>query len=233
MQNERVLTAGTGISITDAGAGSTVTIAATGGGGGSSVFNPVIPSKDLDTTGRDNMYLISKMIPWGSNGSGNTTLNPDSNPKFWPFLSPITGDIDKLVVNVITDGTSENALAIYSDSGGFPDVKIGGDFTYIGGTGGTGSQQLTPASTVALTQGTQYWIGIVDTTNGTTTFSAESNASSYFVGPISPNQPLTSPNQGPCLLLINSSNVMPAGPVNAASTELTTVGCIRFGIIYA
>lgn len=33
LTNERVLTAGTGISITDAGAGSTVTIAATGTGG--------------------------------------------------------------------------------------------------------------------------------------------------------------------------------------------------------
>jgi hypothetical protein len=34
LTNERVLTAGSGISITDGGAGSTVTIAATGGGGG-------------------------------------------------------------------------------------------------------------------------------------------------------------------------------------------------------
>jgi len=34
LTNERVLTAGTGISLTDGGAGSTVTIAATGGGGG-------------------------------------------------------------------------------------------------------------------------------------------------------------------------------------------------------
>lgn len=34
LTNERVLTAGTGISITDGGAGSTVTIEATGGGGG-------------------------------------------------------------------------------------------------------------------------------------------------------------------------------------------------------
>ena len=34
LTNERVLTAGSGISITDGGAGSTVTIEATGGGGG-------------------------------------------------------------------------------------------------------------------------------------------------------------------------------------------------------
>ena len=34
LTHERVLTAGTGISITDGGAGSTVTIEATGGGGG-------------------------------------------------------------------------------------------------------------------------------------------------------------------------------------------------------
>jgi len=34
LSNERVLTAGSGISITDGGAGSTVTIEATGGGGG-------------------------------------------------------------------------------------------------------------------------------------------------------------------------------------------------------
>ncbi len=34
LTQERVLTAGSGISITDGGAGSTVTIAATGGGGG-------------------------------------------------------------------------------------------------------------------------------------------------------------------------------------------------------
>ena len=38
LTNERVLTAGTGISITDGGAGGAVTIAATGGGGGSGDF---------------------------------------------------------------------------------------------------------------------------------------------------------------------------------------------------
>lgn len=34
LTNERVLTAGSGITLTDAGAGSTLTIEATGGGGG-------------------------------------------------------------------------------------------------------------------------------------------------------------------------------------------------------
>jgi hypothetical protein len=60
LQNERVLTAGTGITLTDAGAGSTVTIAATGGGGG---VNPLSfsSSQNLAVTA---YWLLGMRVLW-------------------------------------------------------------------------------------------------------------------------------------------------------------------------
>ncbi len=57
---ERVLTAGTGITITDGGPGSTVTIAATGGGGGSDHYD--CPLSDGDLTAAEIIFASGECV---------------------------------------------------------------------------------------------------------------------------------------------------------------------------
>jgi len=234
LTNERVLTAGTGIAFTDTGPNGTLTIEATGGGGGSSLYNPVMPATDL-SSGSHKLYLVSKMSIFGSRSTGTASYNPDSTPRFWPFISPKSGNIDYFCVNLATDGTAKTEFAIYTNNEGVPDNKLGAA-TYTGGTGGTGREDLTPSSTIALVQGTQYWLGAVETvapTGQQTLFTAESNGSCNYNGPISASTGnLATINAGPCLQLNSSSSTLPT-TVTAANLQVNFQGQPRWGIVYA
>ncbi len=211
--------------------GTTQTTAASGGGG-TSKYSPVMAATDIDG-GSHKLYLVSKMAITGARSSGTGTYNGDATPKFWPFISPKSGNVDHVSVNVSSDGTGVIGFAIYSDNEGVPNTKIGGDMSYTGGSGGTGRQDLTPASTVTLVQGTQYWIAAVETTLGNTAFTAESNSDCNYVGPISANTSnLATINAGPCLNLNSSSSTLPSS-VTASNLQVNFQGPIRWGIVYA
>ena len=210
--------------------GTTQTTAASGGG--TSKYSPVMAATDIDS-GFHKLYLVSKMAITGARGSGTGTYNGDATPKFWPFISPKSGNVDHISVNVASDGTGVIGFAIYSDNEGVPNAKIGGDMSYTGGSGGTGRQDLTPASTVTLVQGTQYWLAAVETTLGNTAFTAEANSDCNYVGPISANTSnLATINAGPCLNLNSSSSTLPAS-VTAANLQVNFQGSVRWGIVYA
>ena len=105
--------------------------------------------------------------------------------------------------------------------------------SYTGGTGGTGREDLTPASTISLTQGVQYWIGVVETTSGNTSLSAESNGSVCQAGPISANTSnLATINQGASLIQGTASSSLPSS-VTASDLQCNFQASIRWGIVYA
>jgi hypothetical protein len=210
--------------------GSTQTTAASGGG--TSKYSPVMPATDIDS-GNHKLYLVSKMGIWGNRGSGTGSFNGTSQPYYFPFLSPKTGNIDHISINVSSDGTGVYGFAIYSDNEGVPDSQIGGSMSYTGGTGGTGREDLTPASTIALSQGVQYWIGVVETTSGNTGLTAESNSDVCQVGPISANTSnLATINQAGSLVQGTASSALPSS-VTASDLQVNFQGSIRWGIVYA
>lgn len=209
--------------------GTTQTTAASGGGG-SSTFNLQLPATDTNS-GNNNLYLVSRMPGWGSPFSGSGQITDSTSARFWPFIAPKTGDIDEIFFNVDVDGTGVLKFAIYSDSNGVPNSKIGGDATYTGGTGGTGTEKLTPASTISLTGGTQYWIGLVYSTSGSTQIKCEDPNQGYLVQPrFSGASTLSSVNTTCCEL--SSTSALPAS-VTASNIGSGSDGQPRWGFTYA
>ena len=195
-------------------------------GGGGNEFNLELPGTDINS-GNNDLYMISRMPGWGSNSPSASTLNSDANPKFWPWISPVTGDLT-CCIDVTTDGTGTLGIAIYSDSNGSPNAKIGGDYTYVFGTSGTGVKQLTPASTVSVTRGTQYWIGVVETSLGNGAIRSELGNEAYTSIPRFSGSTSFSSITVPGTELSSSSNTLPA-TVTVANLGSTTEGQPRWG----
>ena len=140
----------------------------TAASGGTSWNNP--SSEIMAST--DDTFYPAAAPPWG--GSGTTTSRVGENdvggtvtyPIYYPFISPTTGTVDKLGVRSFATDSSSIAVAIFSNtSDNGPGAMIGGEATLDLSTSTTviGS----PASTVSLTAGTQYWVGYVMTTSVT------------------------------------------------------------------
>ena len=161
--------------------GTTQTTAASGGGG-SSDFNLQLPATATNS-GNNDLFVISRQPGWGSPFSASGQILADSGiVKFFPWIAPKTGDIDKIYINIDVDGTGDVEMAVFSDSNGVPNSKIGGDVSYTGGTGGTGPEALTPASTISITKGTQYWVAVfID--SGTTQIKSEDPAQGFIASP--------------------------------------------------
>ena len=227
------LAAGTNVTLTESG-GDTITIAASGGGG-TNAYDVQLPAGAINA-GADATILHSRMPPWGSATSSANSLSSDADPKFWPFVCAKTGNLDKMVIDVSIDGTGVLGLAIYSDTGTcLPDSKIGGDFSLSFGSG-TGCVDLTPSSTVALTRGTQYWIGVVETTIGNGSIRSETSSAGFSFGPISDSATSyasTSSSTVRCLELSGSSNTLPSSVTASNLTAVGAFGMPRWGAKFA
>jgi hypothetical protein len=231
LQNERVLTAGTGITLTDGGAGSTITIAASGGGG--SGYQPVLPERDgsFPASNRE-LYLVSCMPPWGNTASGSTTATTALNsPYFRPFISPVTGTVTEIQVNVNSAAdTPDYTLGIYSDSGGLPNTKIAEGTVSIVTTGMLALSTFT--GTPALTAGTQYHFAWVrKDTSGAGNFTGEAPGSCFKYSPVGQQYPsLTNVGDtGVVIALSGSNNVLPA-TVSTGNLNPFSNAPIRFGL---
>ena len=232
LSNERVLTAGTGISFTDTGPNGTLTIESTGGGG--SGYQPVLPDRDgsFPASNRE-LYLVSCMPPWGNTQSSSTSSTTASNnPYFRPFISPVTGTVTEIQVNVNSDAdTPDYTIGIYSDSGGLPNSKITEGTISISATGVLALTSFT--GTPALVAGTQYHFAWVrKDTSGAGNFTAESADTCFKYSPVSQTFPnLTSiGNSGAVVALSSGSpNALPA-TVSTGNLNPFSNNPIRFGL---
>ena len=198
--------------------------------GASNEFDLQLPGTDTNS-GTNSVYIISRLPGWGSNGTTTLSLNLDENPRFWPFISPKTGNIT-CGIDVVTDGTGVIDIAIYSDNNGVPYQKIGGNFQYTGGSGGTGYEELTAASPVALTRGTQYWIAAVESTLGNTALRGEANTNYVAAPRANPPSNLSSVNLNG-VSLENSDNTLPAGPIDPNDFLSNSNGSIRWAATFS
>ena len=204
---------------------------AASGSGGSSDFNLQLPATPTNS-GNNNLFVISRQPGWGSPSNASGQLAVDAGVvKFFPWIAPKTGDIDEIYINVDVDGTGDVKMAVFSDSNGVPDSKIGGEVSYTGGTGGTGAEALTPASTISITKGTQYWIAVfID--SGSTQIKSEDPATGYIASPrlSTSSSALTSVNITGVKLESQSS--IPSS-VTASNLGSESDGQPRWGITYA
>jgi len=232
LTNERVLTAGPGISFTDTGPNGTLTVEATGGGGGAG-YQAVLPTEDgsFPPVNRT-LWLVSCMPPWGSTSPATTSATTaSSSPYFRPFISPVTGTVTEIQVNVnSTTDTPDYKLGIYSDSNGLPNSKIAEGTVSISSTGMLALSTFT--GTPALTAGTQYhfaWVRV--DTSGAGNFTAEDANSCFKCSPV--GQTYTNltfiGTTGSVIALSGSNNTLPA-TVSTGNLNPFSNNPIRFGL---
>jgi hypothetical protein len=208
--------------LTSGGSGAAITW-----GNAGNEFNLELPGTDTNS-GNNDLYLVSRMPGWGSNYSGSGTLNSDENPYFWPWISPVTGSIT-CCIDVTFDGSGTLAIAIYTDENGVPKTKIGGDASYVFGSTGTGFKELSFSSAVSVTRGTQYWIGVVESSTGNGAIRAENDSNSYSASPRfnSPSDLSSVTSTG--VSLSNSDNTLPSS-ITASDLESNSRGQPRWGV---
>ena len=233
LQNERVLTAGSGITLTDGGAGSTITIAASGGGGGGAGYQAVLPDRDgsFPASNRE-LYLVSCMPPWGSTqGSTTSSTTASNSPYFRPFVSPVGGTVTEIQVNVNSaSDTPDYTIGIYSDSGGLPDSKIAEATISIASTGTLATSTFT--GTPTLVAGTQYHFAWVrKDASGAGNFTAENPEGCFKYASVSQTYPnLASVGAtGVVVALSGSNNVLPA-TITTGNLSPFSNSPIRFGL---
>ena len=168
LQNERVLTAGTGITLTDGGAGSTITIAASGGGGGggSGFIQP--PTASGAIASNYNKYPIFASAPYGTGDTGSFSSTAFNRfPCMRPFVLGEGGTWGGAAIYIDTASASNAVLiSLYeSDSDGMPAAFIGYCDIPVTSTGSV-TQTTTldsggSSASFTLDKDTQYWCSFV------------------------------------------------------------------------
>lgn len=155
LTNERVLTAGSGITITDGGAGSTVTIAASGGSGSSIPHSAGDMGSSFDT-------LMASGGSFGGNTMSTSTYTwNNSYVHFVPIIFPKAVSLTNIQYS-INSGSFTGKLGIYSaNSNGSPDSLL----VESGLQSGVGTGFYSAGiSTTAVSTNTLYWLAIAQGT---------------------------------------------------------------------
>ena len=123
------------------------------GGGGSSSIDYGFGSA---VSAVNDLWVACDAAPYGDTGQTTSTLGTNS-PMCYPFVSPITGNVDELHVRVQSAASNTLDVGIYRDSGtGYPTTQLGGTASID--CSSTGYPSAAPSSTISLTAGEKYWL---------------------------------------------------------------------------
>ena len=99
---------------------------------------------------------IDATPPWGQTTGNNGTVSRNE-PQWAPFVSPATGDVASISIdiNAVASSAVNFNLALYSDDDGLPNAKLTEGVFDAEVDGLTTQTSLT--GTATLVKGTQYW----------------------------------------------------------------------------
>ena len=195
--------------------------------GGSSIWNQVNTKNNINSSYR--RFVVSRLAPYGQYGTGTTTTGSVDSPHCRPFISPVSGDVTEIGINVTTaDATAGTKLmiGIYSDSNGAPDSLL---TTAVMNSTSTGSSfQTSFTGTATLVAGTQYWyMWVRNNSTNPIGFSAMSNTHLVWIGASSTVS--AGMNQQAVLSLSGSDNSLP-GTVTQSNLTPSFYGSIELGL---
>ena len=128
----------------------------TAGGGGGGVG--LIPYS-ATAYGEDARAYIARNAPYAA-PSGTGSAPPNADQQLWPFISPNTGDVSSMTIEVTSLAASSSVVgAIYSaNDEGLPTTLLG-SATFTTTSNGE-KTQTSFSSTISLKVGETYWYGI-------------------------------------------------------------------------
>jgi len=174
--------------------------------GGTPTMNAVLA--DASTiSGTYDINRIDATPPWGQTTGNNGTLSR-SEPQWAPFISPKSGDVASISIDINSVAASAVNLdvAIYSDDDGLPNAKLTEAVFDAEVDGLTTQTSLT--GTATLVSGTQYWYAWVRDAGTSFTITGGDSAPPYM---------------GPTAALTNSWQVFwyPSASANALPATVT------------
>jgi len=140
-----------------------------GGGGGDSGYGVLRP---LTEVGAYDGFEIGSMGPWGTGVGTVNFMNMGSYPQAYPFVSPKSGEVQEIEINVhSTTSASTAVFAIYAqdEDTHMPSTMLGYVTFDTATSTGAVSQTSFTGGTPNLTAGTQYWVAYA---RGTTAYAA-------------------------------------------------------------
>ena len=204
LTDDRVLTAGSGITLTDGGAGSTMTVAASG-----ALANPLTPT----FTGSATKNWAHMGAPYGCSQFSTTAITTDQ-PLYYPFVHNETGTVSTgtggALIAIQSAGAGNALIGMYTDSGGKPDklqLEASIDISATSSSGRAGDWSVASGGSDEVTQGEQMWMCVVREDSGDN-FTAHSNNRLYCPGFI--RIATTYSQVYGCLSQTGSNNALPA-----------------------
>jgi len=146
--------------------------------GGTPTMNAVIADASTISSTYD-INRIDATPPWGQTTGNNGTVSRDE-PQWAPFISPKSGDVASISIDINSVAASAVNLdvAIYSDDDGLPNAKLTEAVFDAEVDGLTTQTSLT--GTATLEAGTQYWYAWVRDAGTSFTITGGDNAPPYM-----------------------------------------------------
>jgi len=146
--------------------------------GGTPTMNAVLADASTINATYD-INRIDATPPWGQTTGNNGTLSRDE-PQWAPFISPKSGDVASISIDINSVAASAVNLdvAIYSDDDGLPNAKLTEAVFDAEVDGLTTQTSLT--GTATLEAGTQYWYAWVRDAGTSFTITGGDNAPPYM-----------------------------------------------------
>ena len=174
--------------------------------GGTPTMNAVLADASTINSTYD-INRIDATPPWGQTTGNNGTLSRDE-PQWAPFISPKSGDVASISIDINSVAASAVNLdvALYSDDEGLPNAKLT-EAVFDAETDGL-TTQTSLTGTATLVAGTQYWYAWVRDAGTSFTITGGDNAPPYM---------------GPTAALTNSWQVFwyPSASANALPATVT------------
>lgn len=157
----------------------------TAAGGGDSGYGVLQPITEV---GAYDGFEVASMSPWGLCSGGTTTVAAPGYPQAFPFVSPKSGALSEIEINVhSTSAASSLVVAIYEQDATthMPSTMLG--YVTLDTASATGDVSSTSFSggTPNLTAGTQYWLAYARGSSSYATLKGLSEEFRLALGPSS------------------------------------------------